>query len=176
MRGTAWRWMSMQFIARVIPAGAGNRAAPRKCRIATAGHPRGCGEQVLIAASRMSDDGSSPRVRGTGRNPRQFVHLVRVIPAGAGNSARPLAEIRHIAGHPRGCGEQSATAILSAIVCGSSPRVRGTVPAAALPTLRRRVIPAGAGNRGRGPECVGQKTGHPRGCGEQAGENGPAVV
>ena len=92
-------------------------------------------------------DGSSPRVRGTG------------------GSKRTTRSRRTV--HPRVCGEQHARVARRGSVCGSSPRVRGTGGAKAGRLSLPRFIPACAGNspksirRTRGPPV------HPRVCGEQ---------
>ncbi len=152
---------------RVIPAGAGNAAAQNSRLRAVSGHPRGCGERFENGFADPTDDGSSPRVRGTRisrtttRSPR------RVIPAGAGNASEGQAMRRNGSGHPRGCGERRSGDHPPRGAGGSSPRVRGTPRPP--PACRRlpRVIPAGAGNAG--PVVLGSKktAGHPRGCGER---------
>ena len=110
--------------------------------------------------------GSSPRVRGTlwarpaGQRHRRF------IPACAGNSA--TAATRSTSGpvHPRVCGELTLKTAKSAFVAGSSPRVRGTLAKDLAVQLRRRFIPACAGNSSSvwGRCCV--RPVHPRVCGE----------
>ncbi len=70
-------------------------------------------------------------------------------------------------GHPRGCGEQSKSSHAASSKTGSSPRVRGTGQGQGQDQRCDRVIPAGAGNRTRRTLSSVQRSGHPRGCGEQ---------
>ena len=53
-------------------------------------------------------------------------------------------------------------------MCGSSPRVRGTVFFDFRHFNRLRFIPAGAGNRMRKRSPLKTTSVHPRGCGEQS--------
>ena len=55
---------------------------------ALAVHPRERGERVLPADSRLRQNGSSPRARGTGIFLLKFSANARFIPASAGNGAR----------------------------------------------------------------------------------------
>ena len=132
-------------------------------------HPRGCGEQALRKTYDLSLDGSSPRVRGTGRPAVLRVVPRRLIPAGAGNSCVCPCFSRSTTAHPRGCGEQPNFVFAPVSSCGSSPRVRGTVCGPASRTTGTRLIPAGAGNSSSSRWRGGQSTAHPRGCGEQGG-------
>ena len=167
VRGTLASAISMAFAERFIPAGAGNAAASApRCR-ASSVHPRGCGERPMASRSYRGCTGSSPRVRGTLVSTSRREARPRFIPAGAGNaSARTrLSGSRSV--HPRGCGERALYRSLIDQVCGSSPRVRGTL----WPTMRRRpprrFIPAGAGNAARSRRTARPHTVHPRGCGER---------
>ncbi len=111
---------------RVIPAGTGNRGHPHARDRELRCHPRGCGEQGLVVGVGVVPHGSSPRVRGTEPCKQAAEGVGRVIPAGAGNSATPVSRYSTMAGHPRGCGEQTAGTLLGIRHVGSSPRVRGT--------------------------------------------------
>ena len=111
--------------------------------------------------------GSSPRVRGTGRRARDGAHIVRFIPAGAGNSMSMPACATCWPVHPRGCGEQTRPMRSASIAAGSSPRVRGTERPRRRADQRGRFIPAGAGNRARAVSDPPTDPVHPRGCGEQ---------
>ncbi len=72
---------------RIIPAYAGN------IKLSDAGggknwdHPRVCGEYVCAVDGKLSDAGSSPRMRGICISPRGVVMVSRIIPAYAGNIA-----------------------------------------------------------------------------------------
>jgi len=106
VRGTPAGTGGSFFIARFIPAGAGNTPTP--------------------IAWRRSGYGSSPRVRGTLISADPASRLCRFIPAGAGNTVFVGPEELEYAVHPRGCGEHALTAYVPETAGGSSPRVRGT--------------------------------------------------
>ncbi len=90
----------------------------------------------------------------------------RFIPAHAGNTQNRRNRRRPFPVHPRACGEHSRRTQNSGGPSGSSPRMRGTPSSAAGAGIRRRFIPAHAGNT---HETVLQKqlrAVHPRACGE----------
>ena len=70
---------------RFIPAPAGNSGSPGYWSV----HPRACGEQAGQSFSAVRTDGSSPRLRGTGKVSSATLSLFRFIPAPAGNSGSP---------------------------------------------------------------------------------------
>ena len=98
----------------------------------------------------------------------------RFIPACAGNSSRSDLRFAEQPVHPRVCGELTRTQRRSTGASGSSPRVRGTRPAGAGRSHRRRFIPACAGNSRRGPVDTEAYRVHPRVCGELALVDAPA--
>ncbi len=91
---------------RFIPACAGNssRCSPRT-RLGSV-HPRVCGEQGATTGNAAFPNGSSPRVRGTGRWKSMFRSTQRFIPACAGNSHNGHCKPLSTPVHPRVCGEQ----------------------------------------------------------------------
>ena len=183
----------------IIPAGAGKSGA-RACTDARRGdHPRGCGEKLGSHFTIVKDRGSSPRVRGKGRDvegvggvavdhPRGCGEKWRrgasggcrrgIIPAGAGK--RSLASLTRVdtRDHPRGCGEKLKRRKAPKLSQGSSPRVRGKVACAARKLTGVGIIPAGAGKRECPLYCLFSQRDHPRGCGEKAscGFRGPPPV
>ena len=110
--------------------------------------------------------GSSPRVRGT--LPEHWLpeHRRRFIPACAGNTRYSGAGSDNSSVHPRVCGEHSAIQRMYQQLCGSSPRVRGTLLLTGLQWPVRRFIPACAGNTY--PVNIPRlwNAVHPRVCGE----------
>ena len=66
VRGTGNRPLCCCRWRRFIPACAGNRALCRPNPTVRSVHPRVCGEQFTMNKARMTGNGSSPRVRGTG--------------------------------------------------------------------------------------------------------------
>ena len=147
VRGTICNYVTGVAWARFIPACAGNRARRFSSRSMPTVHPRVCGEQLFASNKYSSSAGSSPRVRGTGKQkPGTGLHA-RFIPACAGNRE---------------------TISSSAFRCpGSSPRVRGTGCGQSRDMGWDRFIPACAGNSWPCalPEFVPAV--HPRVCGEQ---------
>ena len=126
-----------------------------------------CGEQSRSFADGYVVIGSSPRVRGTARQDRDFCRLIRFIPACAGNSLAALRTDTLLSVHPRVCGEQRVRTVTFAALSGSSPRVQGTVTAVNFDRDLRRFIPACAGNSHQAScRCVALSV-HPRVCGEQ---------
>ena len=151
---------------RFIPARAGNRLT-FGCRTgSTPVHPRACGEQYFGPYSIVTQDGSSPRVRGTDRPSRGDGRWF--IPARAGNRARAAVWMRADSVHPRACGEQVFAEDRALLTSGSSPRVRGTGFLYLDRTIRHRFIPARAGNRRRALPRRCPSPVHPRACGEQS--------
>ena len=133
---------------RFIPAGAGNMHSPASCSRSRPVHPRGCGEHNTKGGDIVLDSGSSPRVRGTWKTIRRKNHILRFIPAGAGNIQCSAGSHTADAVHPRGCGEHAGR-LASRNSCA-------------------RFIPAGAGNISAVYALKFRRAVHPRGCGEHA--------
>ena len=167
VRGTVSCLPRFRPVPRFIPACAGNsRRLPRgwsTCPV----HPRVCGEQRSGSQPARMYDGSSPRVRGTAADGEARRALERFIPACAGNSAARITTATAGTVHPRVCGEQGPDQPQGPQHAGSSPRVRGTVADARDADVRRRFIPACAGNRPSPAPDITNETVHPRVCGEQ---------
>jgi len=72
-----------------------------------------------------------------------------------------------IAVHPHGCGERSPIVDLFWTICGSSPRVWGTLIFATPLFSIKRFIPTGVGNAYRRGAQLDQLSVHPHGCGER---------
>ena len=166
MRGTPSRTRCEGRQSGIIPAYAGNTVPLRSIHSAYWDHPRICGEHLRGLHACMSEQGSSPHMRGTLLAHGVECAITGIIPAYAGNtvSARML---RHSArDHPRICGEHIAKNLTTGEVKGSSPHMRGTRirPPEYARTLG--IIPAYAGNT---PPCPGRAAihwDHPRICGE----------
>ena len=92
---------------RFIPARAGNIPPDSQQFGSRPVHPRTCGEHLFIGQNTVSEDGSSPHVRGTFSVNHSRPDQPRFIPARAGNISTVLT-ISHIATvHPRTCGEHT---------------------------------------------------------------------
>ncbi|CAD6875380.1 hypothetical protein [Methylomonas fluvii] len=130
VRGTRVQIRSCVRLLRFIPAGAGNASSSSPYSSSSAVHPRGCGERAIGGIDRHTEDGSSPRVRGTPLPNKHTADRRRFIPAGAGNALKMSCATCLSTVHPRGCGERRSKLIDLGVVAGSSPRVRGTLAGA----------------------------------------------
>jgi len=167
LRGTLPRHGAGIVQRRFIPAPAGNAAFAWRRRISASVHPRACGERVRSQQPTALIFGSSPRLRGTpGRGvPAKFGN--RFIPAPAGNATCTTSPCSPPSVHPRACGERLAAFGREVAEVGSSPRLRGTLPAGDGRCRGDRFIPAPAGNAS-GPRASGAaRAVHPRACGER---------
>ena len=171
---------------RFIPACAGNSVITRRGFSGPAVHPRVCGELLICGTGSTRFAGSSPRVRGTRIRPRFHSRGLRFIPACAGNSFDEKFASDVLPVHPRVCGELSGIGRINRpklgssprvrgtqrctlqrrAIPGSSPRVRGTLRKLAAKVVRRRFIPACAGNSLRDAASWLGTAVHPRVCGE----------
>ncbi len=105
MRGTQQPGPREQHLHRLIPAHAGNTAAPSTPAEARWAHPRACGEHGVVVIAATAAAGSSPRMRGTPPAPARAGPPARLIPAHAGNTVSAHVRSRFPAAHPRACGE-----------------------------------------------------------------------
>ena len=101
---------------------------------------------------------------------RQFrldtaVRPIRLIPAGAGQTARSRRVPSRSWAHPRGCGADGFSCDCTAFAAGSSPRVRGRPLQASPLGNAQRLIPAGAGQTRSTTSPLTGARAHPRGCG-----------
>ena len=167
VRGTLSEENRTALRIRFIPARAGNAGARRRRSDRATVHPRACGERVCTGSHSERTRGSSPRVRGTPGGSLDTAGEIRFIPARAGNariaeSGNPTCSV-----HPRACGERARSAEAIDAAVGSSPRVRGTLPFAAVALPGSRFIPARAGNAQDVGKLTPFGTVHPRACGER---------
>ena len=95
---------------------------------------------------RTREIGSSPLTRGTPIFKSLMIHILRFIPAYAGNSGEIQTMNFAMTVHPRLRGELAYAADPSAEVLGSSPLTRGTQTSITLSIGVGRFIPAYAGN------------------------------
>ena len=146
MRGTHRLCPGHNGRSGIIPAYAGNtpRLADPGCR--GRDHPRVCGEHWLPSCSRLSNWGSSPRMRGTPKRTPPPPRPPRIIPAYAGNTSHILRW--------RGA------------IMGSSPRMRGTRLKGSYHMPTFGIIPAYAGNTCPKLAASMLHRDHPRVCGE----------
>ena len=131
-------------------------------------HPRRRGEHCITNSRLWCSIGSSPQARGTRCVWRRHSPPHRFIPAGAGNTCRRRPYRQPQAVHPRRRGEHVGNSLHYAWDHGSSPQARGTLWHRAVYAVRRRFIPAGAGNTNMRRNLLRRGTVHPRRRGEHA--------
>ncbi len=148
-RGTPARRGVREAGVRTIPARAGNTLS-RPHRV-TRGH------------------GPSPLARGTRYADGGFNATQRTIPARAGNTRRCTRCCTACRDHPRSRGEHPTRSRCCVDVTGPSPLARGTRGRSDGRILRRRTIPARAGNTIRGRSIKCSRRDHPRSRGEHSG-------
>ena len=146
MRGTHRRGTRSETAQGIIPAYAGNTSQCAALRALLRDHPRVCGEHWLPSCSRLSNWGSSPRMRGTPKRTPPPPRPPRIIPAYAGNTSHILRW--------RGA------------IMGSSPRMRGTRLKGSYHMPTFGIIPAYAGNTCPKLAASMLHRDHPRVCGE----------
>ena len=109
---------------RLIPAGAGKTSFRCVALPGYTAHPRRCGENVTLRVTHRALPGSSPQVRGKLRLPVLDTRRGRLIPAGAGKTARLRLGAGFSSAHPRRCGENYA-------ICSASNSMMRLIPAGA---------------------------------------------
>ena len=109
-------------------------------------YPRWRGELIVHINNRGEFNGLSPLARGTHYGPGKKRAGGRFIPAGAGNSGRLALQPAPAAVYPRWRGELKLAGNLFRGESGLSPLARGTLRERIAARLRKRFIPAGAGN------------------------------
>ena len=145
-RGTRVNKLRQELHRRFIPACAGNTASHRRRDSRETVHPRMRGEHVIMPFWALAIIGSSPHARGT-RTVRKLEQMrPRFIPACAGNTFYSAPLITPIPVHPRMRGEHVSCCLIAAASSGSSPHARGTRQSRRGSPIRRRFIPACAGN------------------------------
>ena len=167
VRGEGTRDDQRPTASGIIPAGAGRSTQADLAARQERDHPRGCGEKSKCQVLSFGPPGSSPRVRGEGRQRGTPLDDDGIIPAGAGRRQSSARRYRRRWDHPRGCGEKRPVFLSAVTKRGSSPRVRGEGVGELDPVVRDGIIPAGAGRSlsERLPASAGWD--HPRGCGEK---------
>ncbi len=114
------------------------------------------------------NDGLSPLARGTPARAMVMARQYRFIPAGAGNTCSSVIPARRCAVYPRWRGEHVFEYPKATAISGLSPLARGTPMELAGEYMRRRFIPAGAGNTSKNPASAGFSSVYPRWRGEHS--------
>ena len=150
---------------RCIPAPAGETLSKQVDELQAGVHPRACGGNEESAVIEDSFEGASPRLRG---KPRQMAGILRspgCIPAPAGETWWSRTIISEPWVHPRACGGNGASRMISGSPLGASPRLRGKLRADYRAGHERRCIPAPAGETFFGSIADRLLEVHPRACG-----------
>ena len=162
-------------LRRLIPARAGKTQWRAANRSIVRAHPRAGGENCYNTSGNRGVTGSSPRGRG-----KPIPHLldgsnVGLIPARAGKTSAHSRMSRPSRAHPRAGGENTTQNVPFLLSMGSSPRGRGKHRVPPRMRLRRRLIPARAGNTYlQAPGSCGSRA-HPRAGGENHAVGGQRV-
>ena len=143
----------------IIPACAGNTSRSAVSRALRRDHPRMRGEHRIPTRIRLTPLGSSPHARGTRPRARSAGRPGGIIPACAGNTARPAPGRVRRGDHPRMRGEHLDVLFEFRALQGSSPHARGTPIFIFRKTVKIGIIPACAGNTVNVPNT----TPYPRG-------------
>ena len=154
------------FLSRNIPAYAGKTGRSGAAGAVAKEHPRVCGENISKFAPSRLRCTTSPRMRGK--------HFLIVdpcagdgnIPAYAGKTLQLQPDQVILEEHPRVCGENCPRLLAACGITGTSPRMRGKLPAPRTLRNLHRNIPAYAGKTFH---CFGAWVWwweHPRVCGE----------
>ena len=129
-------------------------------------HPRVCGENIVAIPVLDFKKGSSPRMRGKPSVSVFGLTNERLIPAYAGKTRHPIRNGLGVSAHPRVCGENSATNLVTSADQGSSPRMRGKRIPEHTGDGTRGLIPAYAGKTVKWWVAFLGVGAHPRVCGE----------
>ena len=165
-----WRPPS-EWVSGLIPACAGQTAAPAKSTCRQTAHPRVCGADPPPRPGRWHVQGSSPRVRGRLRIRKPLDPDPGLIPACAGQTD-PGVRVKIVPGaHPRVSGADVQKLAGNRGFLGSSPRVRGRPRFCVPAPVSVGLIPACAGQTLYGYALGGGYRAHPRVCGADPGED-----
>ena len=150
----------------LIPACAGQTRWSPVRRRGPRAHPRVCGADIKSKLHIVSEQGSSPRVRGRPSWLTFRGAFDGLIPACAGQTYPSYVDDSKAFGSsPRVRGRLPEMVMPGKTGRGSSPRVRGRHANSGSIDTALRLIPACAGQTGPGRLRSGRRTAHPRVCG-----------
>ena len=170
--GTLGLGHKAQARARFIPTRVGNTTLPAGRYYVRAVHPHACGEHCMRVFINFCIGGSSPRVWGTPWLACKSASNKRFIPTRVGNTFYTSYKGGGLAVHPHACGEHAMREARRGNLCGSSPRVWGTLKRSDTFQYRGRFIPTRVGNT---PDCrfsAFLAPVHPHACGEHPVDRG----
>ena len=125
MRGKHGRGEHRARQERITPAHAGKTSMSKNFQELSEDHPRACGENSGISFPPHRGRGSPPRMRGKLSCSPSAFWFVGITPAHAGKTRKVEASALSNRDHPRACGENWASGIVSFNGPGSPPRMRG---------------------------------------------------
>ena len=163
-------------ITRIIPACAGQTPQRSGMRRSHPDHPRLCGANPLLSPPCACMTGSSPLVRGKRLFDRLVVHVLRIIPACAGQTRLMILLIPGSPDHPRLCGANVVTISSFLLHYGSSPLVRGKLAIRSFALRLERIIPACAGQTPVVAHPLADIADHPRLCGANPMNASPSIA
>ena len=134
-------------------------------------HPRSRGENIVRLWGRLERAGSSPLTRGKQLQALEHVAALRLIPAHAGKTERPILIAATLPAHPRSRGENSPASIRPSMSAGSSPLTRGKQAGTYRMVVFVRLIPAHAGKTSSRSRAKPVSPAHPRSRGENGGHS-----
>ena len=111
----------------ITPAYAGKSFEEHGFVIGVWDHPRVCGEKASVLSFCSLRGGSPPRMRGKVCYLGCISVSTGITPAYAGKRGHSFFGARHFRDHPRVCGEKNGLAIITSVLMGSPPRMRGKV-------------------------------------------------
>ena len=150
---------------RIIPAHAGQTEKSHQKQWFAPDHPRACGANSASNEAAMTRFGSSPRMRGKRMVAGIWQTGRRIIPAHAGQTPPSTTRDTCRPDHPRACGANLFDSSSSTHAVGSSPRMRGKQGRVRADPIRRRIIPAHAGQTRTPSSRSRPPPDHPRACG-----------
>ena len=126
MRGSPKSSSQTHLRTGIIPAHAGLTISSLSSSSVPWDHPRACGAHDWHVVKVVQLRGSSPRMRGSPVMTMEYTTELGIIPAHAGLTLMTTKSSIATRDHPRACGAHSLTLILTSLVPGSSPRMRGS--------------------------------------------------
>ena len=134
------------FLGRIIPAGAGHLIVTMVIIRKRWDHPRRCGAFSPDGSLIEYECGSSPQMRGISSRPTPGAAILRIIPADAGHLGLVFRVVKVFGDHTRRCGAFYSYQYDNQTFRGSSPQMRGILPACVVLNGFLRIIPADAGH------------------------------
>ncbi len=165
VRGNRGAAEAQEMWERSIPACAGEPQIASVHRPAPRVYPRVCGGTAGRLATAKRPEGLSPRVRGNPGQSGRDSPAARSIPACAGEPNGMILASSPDSVYPRVCGGTARIHVATFVHQGLSPRVRGNPVALVRFCVRRRSIPACAGEPPQHAQAQPRSTVYPRVCG-----------